>query len=144
LSGGTGRPRGLPPAGDAAVDEPLVAREADVRAEAEALRRARPEAFDQRVCALDEPQHDLGCALLLEVERDGRATAAERFHERPAVVRGGRRPVDPDDVGAEVGEHHRGERPGPDAGQLDHPEVGQRPTPLRRHAARYSPPSKLR
>ena len=44
----------LTPAGDAAVDEAGVAREAIVGAEPEPLGDARPEPLDQRVGALDE------------------------------------------------------------------------------------------
>ena len=49
----------LAPAGHAAVHEPRVAGEADVGPEAEALGDAGPEALDQRVGRLDEPQHRL-------------------------------------------------------------------------------------
>src|SRR5207344_926539 len=43
------------------------------------------------------------------------------------AVPDGLRPLDPDDLGAHVGEHHRGERARADPGQLDDADAGQRP-----------------
>ena len=54
VAGGVGVRAVLAPAGHAAVDEPRVAGEADVGAEAEALGHAGPEALDERVGLLDE------------------------------------------------------------------------------------------
>jgi hypothetical protein len=33
--------------------------------------------------------------------------------------------IDPQDLGAHVGQHHRRERPRPDPGELDHPDTGE-------------------
>jgi hypothetical protein len=35
-------------------------------------------------------------------------------------------PAHPHDIGAEVGQHHRGVRTGPDAAELDDPDTGKR------------------
>ncbi|GHC55408.1 hypothetical protein GCM10010507_34860 [Streptomyces cinnamoneus] len=44
-------------------------------------------------------------------------------------------PVDADDVGAEVGEQHRGERARPDPRELDHAHPRERTVPCACHAA---------
>ena len=114
----------LAPARHPAEDEPLVSRQADVGAEAEALHHPRPEALDQRIRLLHESQHDLDPGPVLQVEGDGSPPTAEHLAEGVRVA--GRRPVDPDHVGAEVGEQHRPERRRADARELDDPEVGER------------------
>ncbi len=124
------RPRSvLAPAGHPAVDQPRVAGQARVGAEPEPLGRAGPQALDQDVGALDEPQHRLDGGRLLEVEGDARAAAVEQVRppqpEHPAA-----RPVDPDHVGAEVGEQHARVRPRPDARDLHHLHAPQRPGAL--------------
>ena len=68
----------LAPAGHAAVDELRVAGEAHVGAEAEPLGDAGPEALDERVGLLDEPQHRLDAVGLLEVDADRAPAAVER------------------------------------------------------------------
>ena len=92
--------------------------EALVGAEPEPLRHPWPVALDEGVGPLDQPQHDLppvGCLRSTAIERRPRCMAyARALRTRPAG------PVDPHDVGAEVGQQHRGERTGPEPGQLDH------------------------
>jgi hypothetical protein len=106
-----------------------VARVALLGTEAEPLHRAGPHPLDQHVGPLDEVEHDLHRLGALEVEGDARPAAVEQV----LVARGQRdaaRPVDPDDVGAEVGEHHARVRARPDPRDLDHPHAPQRPAPL--------------
>ncbi len=118
---------GLPPAGQPAIDESRIAHEADVRPKPEPLRDARPEALDQSVCALDQSQHQLCRAGLLQVHRN-RALAAPRDvvlrlgieRQRAALA------IDQHDVGAEVGEQHAAERRGADAGEFDDAHTRER------------------
>src|SRR3970040_1739326 len=66
----------LPPAGHAAVDEARVAGERRIRAEAEALHHAGPEALDEHIGARDELPAGCVRARRFQVERD-RALAAQ-------------------------------------------------------------------
>ena len=114
----------LAPPGHPPEHQLRVAGEALVGPDAEALHHARPEPLDQRVGALDEVEQRGDAVGVLEVDGDVAPAAAAR-RRRAGVV--GRRAahrlgaVDADDVGAHVGEQHRGERAGPDAGDLDDP-----------------------
>ena len=129
---------GLAIAGDRAVDEPRIARLQLVVAEARADQRARPEVLDEHVRVLDQ-RVELGeIGLVLDVERDRPLVAVERgevagehvIRAARALVQ--RRPaahavaavgaLDLDDVGAEIGEHHSGERPGGDLREFEDPE----------------------
>ena len=129
VSGGMRVGAGLPPSGHASVHQLRVAAEAHVGAETQPLHHAGPEALDQRVGARHEVEQGGDAVGVLEVDRDV-ATAAP---QHVAVGRVGRRtahragPLDPDDVGAEIGQEHRRERPGPDARQLDHADAGEGP-----------------
>lgn len=111
----------LAPAGHPPVDEPRIAGQRRVGTDTEAFGDARPVALDQDVGALDQIEHPGGSVLGLEVDEHGAFVAVGE------VVRGvdaqprTAGPVDPDDVGAEVGQEHRGERAGSDACQFDHP-----------------------
>ena len=118
----------LAPAGEPAVHEPRIAREAGLGTEPEPLHDARAESLDERIRLLDEPQHDLRGTRLLEVEGD-RALAAPREvvlrlgieRQRTALA------IHQHDLGAEVGEQHAAERAGPDAHELDDADSLQRP-----------------
>jgi hypothetical protein len=118
----------LSPARHAAVDEARVARETDVGAEAEALHHAGPEPLDQRVGALDHPERGGDRLGALQIERHAAAAALHdvpmRLARRGAGHRGGA--VDPQHLGAHVGEHHRGERPRADARELEDADSSQR------------------
>ena len=130
---GRGRADRPAPARHPAVDQTLVAGQADVRAEPEALHHARAEAFEQCIRLLDEPQDDLGGAVSLQVERDGRAAATKRrveSHGDPSS-----RAVDPDHVGSEVGEEHRAEGRRAEAGELDDAQVVEGPAEPRSRGA---------
>src|SRR5690606_6397698 len=75
VPGGVGQGALLPPAGHPPVDELRVAGEAVVRADAEPLGDAGPEALDQHVGLLDHPEDDLPALVALEVDRDGALAA---------------------------------------------------------------------
>ena len=118
----------LAPAGDAAVHELRVAREAGVGAKPQALGDPRPKSFDQRVGALDEVEHDFHGAGILEIERNGIAVAQQRVvfqrtrnAELPRLLA-----IDAQHRRAQIGEQHRAHRPGADAGELDDFQAVQR------------------
>jgi hypothetical protein len=77
---------------------------------------------------LDEIEDDTDAALGLQVHDRVRTTARDdvQFGPREADRRAAGA-VDADDVGAEVGQHHRRERTRPDAHDLDDADAGQRP-----------------
>ena len=115
----------LTPAGHAAEDEPLVARQADIGAEPEAFHDAGPEALEERVGALDQLKRDLDAVGMLEVECDRASAAGEQIAgrlRRHLVGRVGGA-IDADDVGAHVGEDHAAERSRPDTLKFNDPNA---------------------
>ena len=116
----------LAPAGHPAVDQPRVAGQAVVGAEPEPLGGAGAHALEQHVGVLDEREHGLDRLGALQVERDARPAAGEQVGLAGARADRAARPLDPDHVGAEVGQDRRGVRPGPDPGDLDDPDAPQR------------------
>src|SRR5207237_4655414 len=113
-------------------DEPRVDRLQRLRGEIEALEHARPEALDERVGGLDEPQQHLAALRLLEVERHralvapdpeppGRAAADELAHRAGGVAVSG--PFDLDHLGAEIGEVLPDARACDDVRELDDPKA---------------------
>jgi hypothetical protein len=121
----------LAPAGHPSVDELRVAGVAGLGADAEALGDARAVALDEDVGAVDQVEDAVRAVGCLQVD-DHRALVAVG----DVVVRVDReshaaRPVHADDVRAQVGEEHGGERAGPDARQLDHAHAGERAVPCR-------------
>jgi hypothetical protein len=127
----------LAPAGHPAVDDPRVAGEAVLRAEAEPLGDPGPEPLHDDVGLFHQPEHGLDPIRVLEVDADGAPVAGEHVLRRVGRVAAahGRRPLDADDVGAHVAEEHGAERAGPDPGELDDLHPVQRPhavLPVRR------------
>ena len=108
-------------------DEPGIDRVEDVRPEAPALERARPERFDEDVGIADELLQELSALGLAEVDRDEALVAVdERPPERHAVLLPAERPervpsgmLDLDDVGAEVGEQRADDRASEQDGGVD-------------------------
>ena len=131
----------LAPARHASVDELRVAGEARVGTEAEPLGDAGPEALEQRVGALDEPQHELDAVGVLQVDADRAAAAVQRLEVRLVELRRVDllRAVDADDVGAHVRQQHPGERPRSDPGQLDDLDSCKRSHACKLHAAKRRP-----
>jgi hypothetical protein len=109
----------LAPAGHSREDQPGVALRAYLRPEAEALGHSRPEALDQDIGVLGEPQQQVDSGLVLEVEADRAAAAAERIHRQPGVRPAPLGPVHPQHVSAEIGRDHAAERGRRQAGDLD-------------------------
>ena len=112
----------LAPAGHAAIDQLWIAREHDVRAEAETLHHAGAEAFDQRVGAGEQVEHLRDGGLVLQIELDDLAAA----HRDRLQVLAGADAVERHDLGAHVGQQHAGERARADAGEFDDAEAGER------------------
>src|SRR5262249_40903617 len=88
------------------------------------------EALDQRVGGVDQPERDVRSGRALQVDGQ-RPPAAMEHGERADGPRLGR-PVDADDLRAEVGEDHSAERAGPDPAELDHTDAGERAGRARR------------
>lgn len=126
VAGAVGERAVLAPAGHPAVHQPGVAGVAVPGTDAEALGHAGAVALDEQVGAFDEVEDAGGAVRGFEVD-DHRALVAV------GDVVGGVDPqagaagaVHADDVRAQVGEEHGGERARPDPGQLDHAHAGER------------------
>ena len=129
VAGGVGPRPVLAPAGHPPVDELRVAGKTLVGTGPEPLHHAGAKPLDQGVGTLDEIEQHADAIGMLEV--DGEVAPAAQRHVDVRRVRsraaGSRRPLDADHLGTHVGEQHRGERAGADAGDLDDAVAGQRP-----------------
>jgi hypothetical protein len=110
----------LPVARHAPEDEALVPFQRDIRPQAQSLHHSRAKALDQRIGTLDQAQHELPSGWVLQVDRHGRPPAANGVGTGGAEQVRLIRALQTDDVGAHVGEQHRGERAGSDARDLNH------------------------
>ena len=122
MAGGVRQRAFLAPAGHAAIDQLWIAREHDVRAEAETFHHAGTKTFDQRICAGEQVEDLRDGGLVLQIELDHLAAA----HRDRLQVLAGADAVERDDLGAHVGEQHAGEGTGTDAGEFDDAETGER------------------
>ena len=118
----------LAPAGHAAEHQLRVAGQAHLGPDPEALHHAGPEALDDGVGRLDQLEQRLHTVGVLEVDPDGAPPTVQHVPARGvghlvAHVLG---PVDADDVGAHVGQHHGAEGARSDAGDLDDAVPGER------------------
>lgn len=77
----------LTPASHASVDEARVAFEARAWAETKSLHHAGTEALEQHVALLNQAQHHLTTAGLLEIDRDAASTACQEIMARRLLVR---------------------------------------------------------
>ncbi len=131
VPGGVGERALLAPAGHPPVDELRVEGVARGGADAEPLGDPGAEALDQDVGALDEVENAGGAVGGLEVDQNGALAAVGdvvgRVDGEPAATR----PVHADDVRAEVGEEHGGERSRADARQFDDAHSGEWAVPAR-------------
>jgi len=120
-----GQRPGLPPPGHPGVDQPRIAAQADLRSRPDAFGHSRPEALEQDIGGVGQPEQRIDRARVLQVKYGRAATAVHQIAFRPGRDRSG--PVDTQHGRALVGEHHGAERPGSDARELEHPQAGQRP-----------------
>ena len=111
----------LAPARHAPVDELRIARETDFRPDTEALGHAGPEAFDQRIRAVNEPQQRRNARRTLQVERD-RPSVAQQGVDRIGFPGWRRGTVDADDRRTHVGKHHGAERRWTQPREFDDPD----------------------
>ena len=118
----------LAPAGDAAIDEARIAREAIVGAEPQPLGDAGAEPLDKRVGAFDEAQGQRLSVRGFEIDRDRPATAQQQVvAQRPRETKiAAAWSVDAQHRGTHVGEQHRAHRPRPDPGEFDDFDPGER------------------
>ena len=130
VTGGLGVRALLTPACHAAVDQLGVAGQAVLGTDAQPLGDAGPEALDQGIGLLDQPQHRLDAVRGLEVDPDRPAAAGQQVHGRRVRIAAAHRlrTVDADDVGAHVGQLQRAEREGTQPGQLDDRDARERTT----------------
>ena len=130
-------------AGDRADDDRRVGLAHPLVADAEAVEHTGPEAVEDDVVSLHQPQQGLPPAVRFEIEPHGALAAVEGEVERRARARRlvgviavvGRRPADVvahpgvldlEHLGAEVGEQQRAEAAGQQSGEVEDPDVGER------------------
>ena len=120
----------LSPAGHASEDKFRIAPKAVIGAKAKPLHHAGAKPFDQHVGGLDQTPEGGAIGVFLQVQRDPGPPPVVVVKLRRHRDRGARRrPLHPDDVGAEIGQQHRGERAGADPGHLHHFQALQRSRP---------------
>ena len=96
---------------------------------------SRAEVLDEDIGPVDEELQVRAAAFGLEIDRDallapvhreevGALSPGERGAPAPGVVSARRLHLD--DLGAEVGQHHRGVRPGENPREIHHPHSGER------------------
>src|SRR6185437_929329 len=106
-------------------DEARIRCAQTLRAGAEPLRRAGPEVLDEDIRFADQAFEDPAVAVVLQVESDATLVAVVGLEVRRvsaalvAAVGIAVRALHLDDVGAEIGEHHSGARPGDERALLD-------------------------
>ena len=125
-----GRTRAVGPrraeSGDRAMDQPRIGGREDVGSQAELFEHARPKVLQQDVGTRDELEHDRASRLAAQVEADA-ALAAVVGHEVGAVLPAAEaaegialRRLDLDHLGAEIDQHHAGQRRRDHGAELDH------------------------
>ena len=111
----------LPPTGDAPIDEPRIAVEADFRPETEALCYTRTKTFDQGIGMVDQLKRLPDRSRIFQVEGNGFSVTKQQVISQgaldPQIHR--LRPVDAQYLGAHIRKQHRGHRSGADASQFD-------------------------
>ena len=105
-----------------------VAGETRRGADAEPVGDPGPEPLQERVGVGHETQHRLDPVGVLQVDADRTSVAVQDRHAaRVEATVDGLDAVDPQDLGAHVGEQHRRERPRADPDELDDLHPCQRP-----------------
>ena len=115
VAGGMGERTGLPPACHAAVDELRIAAKGNIGSQSQPFHDAGPIAFEHDVRPLQERETECDGGRVLEIERQ---RAAPALGDLMRLRRRRVRAIDPQHVGAHVGEKHPAERAGTDAGEF--------------------------
>ena len=121
MAGALGVRTVLAPPRHAPVHEPRISSQTLVGADPQPLGHPRSESLQQRIGSVDQLQHGLDPGIGLEVDPDRAPSPIHHVGGRCGGVAAPnrRRPVDTDDIGSHVGEHHGAERAGPDPRDLD-------------------------
>jgi hypothetical protein len=135
------RPR-LPVAGNRYVHETRVAGRQRGVVEAECSHHTRAAVFRENVCRIHQPRGDLAPLRGFEIQHDAALSPVDRVVGRRVTTDAAGHPaghvafrrLDLDDVGAQIGEEHRTERPRHDLRDIDHANARQRPAGHRLHA----------
>ena len=114
----------LPPAGDPGEDQPRVDGLALGRPDAEALTGAGAETVKQHISFRGQREQRGRVGLHVQVDDPLAAVQQVDVLGRHGQTAGA---TDPHHVGAEVGQHHGGVRPGADPAEFDHLDTGQWP-----------------
>ena len=123
---GAARPGALlAPPGHAPIDERRASGQGGLRRQAEALHHTRAEALDEHMRFGDEVEDELPARVLPNVDDDTGAATARDVAQWIPQHETGPGGLDPDALGAKIGEHHRGEGCRPDASHLDETQTGQ-------------------
>ncbi len=123
---------GLTPAGHPRVDECGIARLARLRTDTEPFADPGPEALQEHVGPLAQPEHDLGATRVLQVDADAAPAAVDHRECRRGPARHGssrrdvRGAVDAEHLRAEVGQQHPGELHRTDVRELDDADARER------------------
>ena len=76
MTGGLRQRTLLTPAGHPAIDQPRIARQDDIRSEAQTFHDTRPEPFDQRIGAFEQAEHLCDGSLRFDIDLDHASAAA--------------------------------------------------------------------
>ena len=117
----------LAPTGHPSVHDGRVAGHAVLGAKAQPFGYTRPEALEHHVRVGHHSQHQITALIGLEINADAASTPGIDVGRRVGRVATADRssPVNPNDVGAHVGQHHPAEGSRPDASQFDDPDPVQ-------------------
>jgi hypothetical protein len=131
MAGPRGQRTVLAPPGHAAVDEGPVPDKTGIGPDAQPLRHAGTESLDESVGPFDQAQHELDRFGVLEVDphrgtAPGQEVPMARIRGRGTFGSAGGRPLEADDLGAGVSQHHGREGAGPDPRQLDDLDTAER------------------
>ena len=121
MAGALGQRTVLAPAGHAAINQPRVARQADLGAKPQTFHHAWAEALDQAVGLGHQGQHRVNRRRVFEIQRDRAAPPIEQGGAAGTAQRVTTRPVDSNDLGAHVRQHHAAMGGRADADHFDDP-----------------------
>ncbi|MNE31618.1 hypothetical protein D3C80_1251950 [compost metagenome] len=135
MPGGLGQRTILAPTGHAAVDQARVARQANIRSEAQALHHAGTHAFDQGVTAFYQAQYGLDAFRAFEINSDGTfAALIDSTGAHVDFVSSLCATLDQHHISAKIGKQHSTKGSWPKPRDFKNLEARQRPL-FRLHSA---------